>query len=75
LRAGDEATRELHRRLNAGGRTSLTLTTVPTGSDRAERAIIRLCIGAPTTERRHALDALELIRAEAGRVLGRYGER
>ena len=75
VRAGDDATRELHRRLNASGRTSLTLTTVPVGPDRAERAIIRLCVGAPTTERRHVEGVLELIRAEAGRVLDGYGVR
>ncbi|MEM0984130.1 MAG: pyridoxal-dependent decarboxylase [Planctomycetota bacterium] len=67
LRAGDEPTRELHRRLNASRRTYLTHTLIPI--EGAERSVIRFCIGAPLTERRHVDDTLELIRATAGEVL------
>lgn len=73
LRAGDDATRELHARLNASGRAALTLTTVPIGPDREQATVIRLCIGATTTEHGHARAVCELIRSEAGRVLERYG--
>ena len=55
LRAGDEATLELMRRVNATGQVYLSHTAV------GGRAALRLAIGAVLTERRHVQDAWRLL--------------
>jgi len=70
LAAGDEQTRQLHRRLNDSRKTYLTHTTIPTGPGGAEQSVIRICIGAVTTTERHVRDTLELIKTTADEVLG-----
>lgn len=65
----DARTRALHERLNATGRTHLTLTTLPRPApDGAPCAAIRIAIGAVGTREEHIRELWELLRAEAGRV-------
>jgi aromatic-L-amino-acid decarboxylase len=59
LRGDDEANEKLLAAVNATGQTYLTHTKV------AGRYVLRLAIGAPSTEERHVADAWKLIQARA----------
>lgn len=61
----DAANRALLQRLNATGRLYLTHTTLPTPGG-ASRIVLRMAIGATTTQERHVRAAWDLIRAHAG---------
>jgi aromatic-L-amino-acid decarboxylase len=59
---GDDVNRELMGRLNASGRLYLTHTSL------GGRFTLRLCVGQTRTERRHVVEAWELIRRTAAEV-------
>ncbi|MEU3456091.1 pyridoxal-dependent decarboxylase [Micromonospora sp. NPDC006766] len=63
LRAGDEASAELLRRVNATGRVLLTHTRV------GGRYTLRLAVGSPLTTKRHIDEAWELFSAAADDLL------
>ncbi|MEM9166153.1 MAG: pyridoxal-dependent decarboxylase [Planctomycetota bacterium] len=65
LRAGDGATADLMRRVNATGRVFLTHTTVPTPA--GNRYAIRMAIGASGVTERHVQDAWSLVSEMASR--------
>lgn len=68
LRAGDEATKRLHERLNASGRLFLSHTSLPgPGPDGAGRYTLRMAIGGVWTTESDVRRAWEIIAAEAGR--------
>lgn len=64
LRAGDEATRELLRRVNATRRFFLTHTVLP--SLEGERHVVRVAIGSPAVGERHVRALWETLQREAG---------
>lgn len=75
LVAGDDATRELMERVNAGGEVFLTHTKVPDWGphgegDGRERYVIRIAIGATTVREEHIRRAWEIVVREADVVLG-----
>jgi aromatic-L-amino-acid decarboxylase len=59
---GDDVNRELMERLNASGRLYLTHTSL------GGRFTLRLCVGQTRTERRHVVEAWELIRRTAAEI-------
>ena len=62
--AGDEVTEKLHAALNASGRMLLTHTRV------GGRYVLRMCVGAPSTEREHVRRDWQLIRETAAELAG-----
>ncbi len=71
LRRGDEPTRTLFERVNASGEALLTHTTLPDPSDPSrERFVIRLAVGAPSTDESHVDRAWRALAREADAVLG-----
>ncbi|MEL6330500.1 MAG: pyridoxal-dependent decarboxylase [Planctomycetota bacterium] len=71
--AGDDATRELHKRLNDTGELFVSHAVLPVIDDRGEqtgsRYVIRFAVGGTSTRERHVDRAWSLIDAEAQRVL------
>jgi aromatic-L-amino-acid/L-tryptophan decarboxylase len=59
---GDDINRKLMERLNASGRLYLTHTAL------ADRFTLRLCVGQTSTQRRHVVEAWDLIRRTAAEI-------
>ena len=68
LRAGDEATRRLHERLNASGRMFLSHTVLPSAGGGPGRYTLRMAIGGVWTAEEHVRAAWGWIAEEAGRA-------
>jgi len=70
LRAGDDPSRELLRRLNESGRMFLTHTALPDAdAPGGARYTLRMAIGAVRTQERHIREAWRLMQETAGEVL------
>lgn len=70
LRAGDDATHALLERINQSGRAFLIHSSIPVGPSGEPRIVLRMAIGAPGAAESHIREAWEVIRREAGVVLG-----
>lgn len=68
LRAGDEATKRLHERLNASGRMFLSHTVLPTPVGGSGRYTLRMAIGGVWTTEERVRAAWGWIAEEAGRA-------